>query len=57
MVKITKAQRDYLEENGCIFGRDLHRTYGKHKTYYCTENKRSMYLLEEYEKMVKPKNY
>ena len=48
MIKITKNQRDYLEGNGCIFGRDLHRTFGKHKTYYATENNRVMTLLEKY---------
>lgn len=55
MIKITKNQRDYLEGNGCIFGRDLHRTFGKHKTYYATENNRVMTLLEKYkeETMIK----
>lgn len=48
MIKISKNQRNYLEQNGCIFGRDLHRTYSKNKTYYATENNKVMTLLEKY---------
>lgn len=40
MIKITKQQRDYLETNGCTFPDDLHRTYGKRKRWYATENKK-----------------
>ena len=58
MVLITRNQRDYLEENGCIFERDLHRTIGKgkKKSYYATENKRVMTLLERYKKEVESNN-
>lgn len=55
MIKITKNQRDYLEENGCCFPNDLHRTYGKHKSWYATENKKVKMLLEQYEEKVKSK--
>lgn len=56
MIKITKGQRDYLENNGCIFQRDLHRTFGKHKHYYATENSKVMTLLEKYEEEVRKNN-
>ena len=52
MISITKKQRDYLEANGCIFGEDLHRTYGKKKSYYATENKKVKSLLRQYENEV-----
>lgn len=56
MIKISKNQRDYLEQNGCIFGRDLHRTYSKKKKYYATENNRVMTLLEKYKEGTTIKN-
>lgn len=55
MIKITKNQRDYLEDNGCVFSDDLHRTYGKHKTYYATESPKVKTLLKQYEEEVKSK--
>ena len=53
MIKISKIQRDYLEANGCVFPDDLHRTYGKHKTYYATENPKVKSLLKKYEEEIK----
>ena len=55
MISITKHQRDYLEKNGCVFPDDLHRTYGKHKSWYATENKKVKTLLKQYEEEVKSK--
>ena len=55
MINISKNQRDYLEANGCTFPDDLHRTYGKHKSYYATENKKVKALLKQYEEEVKSK--
>lgn len=56
MIKITRNQRDYLEQNGCVFGRDLHRTYSKNKRYYATENNRVMTLFEKYKEETTIKN-
>ena len=53
MIKITKNERNYLEQNGCKFGEDLHRTYSKHKTYYATESKEVLNLLNKYNKMIR----
>lgn len=55
MIKISKNQRYYLEANGCIFGRDLHRTYSKNKRYYATENDRVKTLLEKYKEETRVK--
>lgn len=51
MLKITRDERDYLEkECGCIFGKDLHRTYSSHPTYYVTENRKILKELFAYRK-------
>jgi hypothetical protein len=55
MISITKNQRDYLESHGCSFPEDLHRTYGKHKSWYATENKKVKILLKQYMEEVKSK--
>jgi hypothetical protein len=55
MISITKTQRDYLEANGCCFPDDLHRTYGKKKHYYATENGKVKALLKKYEEEIKSK--
>lgn len=55
MVRITKQQRDYLENHGCTFPEDLHRTYSKHKTWYATENKKVLSLLRKYMEEIKSK--
>ena len=55
MIKISKNQRVYLEANGCIFGRDLHRTYSKNKRDYATENDRVKTLLEKYKEETRVK--
>ena len=58
MIQVNRNLRNYLEANGCIFGRDLHRTIGKgkKKTYYATENSRVMTLVEKYNNEVRQKN-
>lgn len=56
MIKINKKMRDYLEKNGCKFGSELCRTYGKHKTYYATESKKVLRLIEEYNSKIKVAN-
>ena len=50
MVKISKQERDYLESKGFSFGEFLHRTYGKNKTYYATESKNLMKVLNNFRK-------
>ena len=49
LIKISKDQRDYLEECGFTFPEDLHRTYGKHKTYYATESPKVLAALKIYD--------
>lgn len=56
MIKIDKQMRNYIEENGCKFGDELHRSYGKNKTYYATESKKVLKLIEEYKSKVKVVN-
>lgn len=56
MITITKKQRDYLEEHGCSFPEDLHRTYGKHKKWYATENNKVKKLLKQMEEDIKMKH-
>lgn len=50
MIKISKEERDYLESQGCVWGEELHRTYGKgkKKTHYATESKKILNLLSCY---------
>jgi TfoX/Sxy family transcriptional regulator of competence genes len=45
LIKITKSERDYLEGKGFGFPYYLHRTFGKHKKYYATEDKKLMMEL------------
>ena len=47
MFRISKEERDYLENHGCTFPEDLHKTIGKHKTYYATENAKVKQLLNQ----------
>lgn len=55
MIQVTRAERNYLEQNGCIFRRDLHKTVGtgRKTTYYATENDRVMSLLEKYKNEIR----
>lgn len=48
MIKISKKERDYLESKGFGFPEYLHRTYGKHKHYYATEDKKLIKILEDF---------
>lgn len=50
MVSITKNEKNYLENNGCKWKSDLHRTYSNVKSYYATENRKVLTLLEKYRK-------
>ena len=58
MILLTRSEKQYLENNGCIFKRDLHKTMGtgKKTTYYATENNRVMILLEKYKNEIQKKN-
>lgn len=47
MIKISKKECDWLVSKGAKWHDDVHRTYAKHKTYYMTESKRMLGLLEE----------
>lgn len=51
MVIISKRERDYLEQNGCLFGDELHRTAArksKKKTYFATESRKVTTLLYQF---------
>lgn len=50
MIKITKTERNYLESKGFGFPEFLHRTFGKHKNYYATEDKKLMRVLNDFRK-------
>ena len=50
MVKISKIERDYLESKGFGFPYYLHRTFGKHKNYYATEDRDLMKVLYNFRK-------
>ena len=56
MISITKSQKDYLEQNGCEFGEDLHTTHSHHHHYYATESGKIKTLLKNYERELKSKN-
>ena len=56
MISITKNQRDYLEENGCLFGEDIHGTHSRFRHYFAVESKKVKSLLKQYDNDVKPKN-
>lgn len=55
MIQVTRAERNYLEQNGCVFRRDLHKTVGtgRKTTYYATENDRVMSLLKKYKNEIR----
>ena len=50
MIRISKTERDYLESKGFGFPYYLHRTFGKHKNYYATEDPRLMKVLYNFRK-------
>ena len=54
IVKISKKEMEYLVSKGLKFGTnsegDLHKTISNVKTYYLTESKYAMRLLNEYRK-------
>lgn len=52
LFRITDAERNYLEKNGCKFPNDLHKTVasGKKKTIYATESEKVLNLLDQYYK-------
>ena len=56
MISITNKQKDYLENNGCIWGDDLHRTHSKYKKYFATESGKVKSLLRQYESEIRSKN-
>ena len=47
MIKISKAEAQYLIENGCKYHSDVHRTVGQGKRYYATESDEVLELLEQ----------
>jgi len=55
MIKINKNLRDWLvneKKIKCGEG-GICRTYGKSKTYYLTESKKNLALVEEYNNLVR----
>ena len=55
MIEITKAERKALEEKGCVFHKDIFRSYSKHPKMYLVESQRNLKLLSKCrdEKLVK----
>ena len=56
MINITKAQRQYLENNGCVFGEEIHATHSRYKHYYAVETGKVKSLLKKYESEIRSKN-
>lgn len=54
MIKISKNEKEYLVKNGCKWKEDVHRTYsnGSSKTYYATESRNVLKMLDKYRKNV-----
>ena len=48
MIRISKIERDYLESKGFGFPEFLHRTFGKHKNYYATEDRKLLKVLNDF---------
>ena len=48
MIRISKTERDYLESKGFGFPEFLHRTFGKHKNYYATEDRKLLKVLNDF---------
>ena len=48
MIKISKEERNYLESKGFGFPHYLHRTFGKHKNYYATEDRKLLKVLNDF---------
>lgn len=46
MIKIAKKEAFKMRELG--FGKDVHKTYSKHPTYYLTEDKKALEALCNY---------
>ena len=42
MLKITKTERDKLLKTGCVYGKDIHKTYSHYSNYYLTESKKNL---------------
>lgn len=49
MTQISKNERDYLESKGLKMGKDMFRTYSKHRKYYAVESPRVLRALKQYE--------
>lgn len=52
MVKINKAERDFLESKGFKMGEHIHHTYSHNKHYYVTESYKVMNALNKYRQSV-----
>lgn len=47
MILISKAERKALEEKGCVFNKDIFRTYSKNSKLYLVESPRNLRLLDK----------
>ena len=51
IIKISKQEKDYLIANGIGYGENgIKSSSSHHKSWYVTESKRCMYLLDKYRK-------
>ena len=55
MIKISKAEAQYLVEHGCKHHSDVHRTVGQGKRYYATESDEVLELLAKRQEEVRLK--
>lgn len=57
MVVINKDEKNYLESQGCVFGRDIHKTRTRYKKYFMTESPKNKKLLSEFRESKYVSNY
>lgn len=48
MITVTKTEKDYLLSQGCVLGKDLHKTHTRYARYFLTETKKNKELLNSF---------
>jgi hypothetical protein len=56
MISISKKERAYLENHGCVVGEDIHVTHSRFKHSFAVENGKVKSLLKQYESEIRSKN-
>ncbi len=45
LIKISKREKEVLLTKGCVFHKDIHKTYTRYPHYYLTESARNLKLI------------